>query len=581
MAHHSVTALPLKQEVIHTEDVESPSGNITEPSSSEEEDDGSSSWSWRTQAAVFALSLAWGASTFGLTGPNSAIGYVVNEYPESASDGSWIANTPLFCIVTLPPILGAASDRYGKRWFLIIGGLLGVIGSAISGKATSMNMVIGGQTLCGIAGANLTLGVPAGMEVVAAKHRTLVVSVMSFINSVCSVVSLVAFGACIERGLDWRWGFRILACVYALAVVMVVLFFNPPPPRLRQQGTFTQLLKSIDFIGILLLSSGGAILAVALAWGGVTYPWKDAHIIPLLIAGPVLLILFGLYEWKCRPDGIMHHAFFESHSFVVYMIFGTVDGMLLYGLSVFIPKQLLAVYYPGPLMLAGHVAIFYSCLLAGFMILGFLSTKTKAFKWPLVISSLFLTLFCGLTANSKTSNKDYFLGMIAMDGLLTAATEVFPVAGIGLIVPHHLIGTSISVLSTFRGLGGAVGISIFTSVYNNKVSSFIPEQVTPVLVQANLPQELFPTIFQILFSAPAALASLPILTADNIKDILVASAIGAARGFKEVWFGVMGMSAICLVVAFLIVDTPEKMTDHIESKLEKDLVSNNKYTLSA
>ncbi|KAH7412898.1 fungal trichothecene efflux pump [Cadophora sp. MPI-SDFR-AT-0126] len=544
-------------------------GDVAESSSVTSEGNESSALHWRTLAAVIALALAWGASTFGITGPNFAIVYVVAEYPDSASNGSWIANTPLFCIITLPPIIGAASDRYGKRWFLIIAGLLGVAGSVVSGKAASLNMVIGGQTLCGIAGAILILAVPAGMEIVAAKHRTLVVTVMSLLNTCCATAGVLSFGAVVGHGLDWRWGYRILACVHALAVVMLALFFNPPPPRLRQQGTFSQLLKSIDFIGIFLLSAGGAILAVAVVWGGVTYPWKDAHVIPLLVIAPVVLILFGLYEWKGRPDGIMHHAFFESHSFIIYIIFGTVDGMLLYGLSVFVPKQIAAVYYPTPLESAGDSAIFHCCLLAGFLVLAFLVTRTKAFKWPLVVSTLFLTLFCGLTANAKASNKSYYLGMVAMDGLLTAATEVFPVAGIGLIVPHHLIGTSIMVLSTFRGVGGAVGISIFTSIYNNKVSTFIPEQVTPVLVQANIPAAVFPTIFQILFSAPSALKSLPMLTADNIKDIMAASAIGAAQGFKQVWFGIMGMSAICLCVAFLIVDTPEKMTNHIESNLER------------
>lgn len=250
--------------------------------------------------------------------------------------------------------------------------------------------------------------------------------------------------------------------------------------------------------------------------------------------------------------------------------------MLLYGLSVFIPDELNAVYYTSPLDLARGYGTFQGCLMAGFLVFGFISTKTKQFRWPLVGASAILALFCGLTARANSSDKGYFIAFIGLCGFATAATETIPVAGIALVVPHYLLGTSNQVLGTFRALGGALGIAICTSIYNNKVATFIPEQVTPILVNANIPSTAFDSIFGVLFTAPQYIVQVPGLTADLINSILAATAVGAAQGYSFVWYAIMGLAFVCLLLSFFIKDAPDKMTNHIESVLERGYIVEEK-----
>lgn len=242
--------------------------------------------------------------------------------------------------------------------------------------------------------------------------------------------------------------------------------------------------------------------------------------------------------------------------------------MLLYGLSVFIPDQLNAVYYTTPLDLAHGYGVFQGCLMAGFLIFGFISTKTKQFRWPLVGASAILALFCGLTARSNSSDRGYFFAFVGLCGFATAATETIPVAGIALVVPHYLLGTSNQVLGVFRALGGALGIAIFTSVYNNKVATFIPDQVTPILLKAGIPSTAFDAIFGVLFTAPQYIVQVPGMTADLAGSILAATAVGAAQGYSFVWYGIMALAFACLILSFFIKDAPDRMTNHIESALE-------------
>ena len=250
------------------------------------------------------------------------------------------------------------------------------------------------------------------------------------------------------------------------------------------------------------------------------------------------------------------------------MAYGFVDGMLLYGLSVFIPNQVRGVYTTDPIAVSRVYSVFNGGLLSGFLFFGYVSTVVKQFRWPLVGASFFLTLFLGLVSRATPGNLAYFEAMTFLIGFFTASTEVIPVAGMGLIVPSHLIATAIMVLSTMRALGGALGISILSAVYSNKAAVYLPQYIVPVLAKAKVPSTAFTTIITIVAQAPAMLAKVPGLTPELIGEIIGASQRAAAKSYEYVWFGIMATSAACLVLSFFIVDSPEKFGNLVESALE-------------
>lgn len=143
--------------------------------------------SWRTVLAITVLSISWSSTTYAVAGTNTAIGYMVASFPGQEANASWIANCFLFCIVTVPVMSGTTSDRYGKKWFMIVGGLLGACGSIVSGRATSINMIIGGQALSGIGASAALVCIAASMEIVPTKYRPVSFACMAILNS--------AFGA--------------------------------------------------------------------------------------------------------------------------------------------------------------------------------------------------------------------------------------------------------------------------------------------------------------------------------------------------------------------------------------------------
>lgn len=267
-------------------------------------------------------------------------------------------------------------------------------------------------------------------------------------------------------------------------------------------------------------------------------------------------------EWKGRADGILHHEFFNSISFPVLLVYGFVDGMLLYGTSLYIPNQMRQMYTTEPL----GVAIGYLCFNGP--IIAFVMTKTNNIRISLLVASLGLTLFCGLATLANPRNLALFEGMLAAIGFLTSATQVIPTAGVGLVVPHHLIATGNTVLGTARALGGALGFAIFTTVYNAKTAISIPAAVIPALNKVGISPQMAPTIITVVTNAPQALAQVPDLTPESIDEIIYASRTGASMGFTNVWFCFMAASAVCFILSFFLTDVKDMMTNHVESELE-------------
>ena len=106
---------------------------------------------WHTWVAIIALSLSNCCAVFVNT-TNTVIKFQVMTVGDS-SLASWIANGNFLLTLTFGPIFGSLSDRLGKKWFIVGGCALGIVGSCISGSATTIQRIIGGNIMTGIANA--------------------------------------------------------------------------------------------------------------------------------------------------------------------------------------------------------------------------------------------------------------------------------------------------------------------------------------------------------------------------------------------------------------------------------------------
>ena len=117
---------------------------------------------WRTWAVVVALSFSVVGAT--LTNQvNTTIRYQVGTVGGVAL-ASWIANSLFLLTLAFGPVLGNLSDRIGKKWTVLGGCALGIVGTAVSGRASTIGQIIAGQVLTGIADAGCLTAGPSARQ---------------------------------------------------------------------------------------------------------------------------------------------------------------------------------------------------------------------------------------------------------------------------------------------------------------------------------------------------------------------------------------------------------------------------------
>jgi hypothetical protein len=131
--------------------------------------------------------------------------------------------------------------------------------------------------------------------------------------------------------------------LWGATAIGIFFGYRPPKRHTRLDSlSFWQKLRHLDLPGCGLLTLGLTLFLVGLNLGGGLYSWLNARTIATLITGAVILIFFGIYEWKGTKTGILHHELFRggrnagaTFALSVGLIF--IEGILLFSYVIWYP----------------------------------------------------------------------------------------------------------------------------------------------------------------------------------------------------------------------------------------------------
>jgi MFS family permease len=329
----------------------------------------------------------------------------------------------------------------------------------------------------------------------------------------------------------WRWAYYFNGIIYGVTAVAVGLTYFPPKPLLGRHHKISELLGGVDYIGILTMAGSFASLVVGLTWGGETYPWNSKEVIATLTCGCVGLVLFGLYEAFVVKQGILDHRLFQTMNFPILLFVITIDGMLLLGVNVLFANQIFDIFSEDAVRIAVILSPFLITSTFGCIPAGWLMASTRSYRVLLVAALFWCALFTGLMSLVNSHRLSWAFAFTTLFGLGTAVTTTIPVVALGLSIPSFLIGTAATIGVSCRALGGIIGITIFTAIYNNKYSQMVGPEI-------------------------AANPHAPV--------ILTAS----EKSWHFVWIAIASLVAANGVAACFLKSVKPMMNEHVESALE-------------
>lgn len=131
--------------------------------------------------------------------------------------------------------------------------------------------------------------------------------------------------------------------LWGFTAVGIFVGYRPPKRHTRLDHlSFVQKLSHLDLPGFGLLTTGLTLFLVGLNLGGGLYAWTNVRVLSTLIIGLVVLVSFGIYEWKGTKTGILNHELFRGgksagRTFAICISLMFVEGIMLFSYIIFYP----------------------------------------------------------------------------------------------------------------------------------------------------------------------------------------------------------------------------------------------------
>ncbi|CAI4212017.1 unnamed protein product [Parascedosporium putredinis] len=311
-----------------------------------------------------------------------------------------VAAGPLLMQAVLSPLFGRLSDVLERKYLAGVPPLIAFVGAVISAKATSMNMLVGG-------------GYPLGDS--ALKYRPIAQGFCGMAGTIGGLIGSLGAGAVTNVSSDgWR-----------------------EYPKM----TLKEYIWTCDPIGSFLFITGSTLTILGLNWSSGVYGWSDVHVIAPLTIGLVMLLGFGIYEWKGRDDGLVAHVFFQHNANFFYTTFAfAIEGWIFYSaVNSFVPQIVLNLGFE-------HTAWDISVRQLYF----------KDLKNPLLVTFI---IFLAVTIFYACIRPDMDKAQIAINvfaGIGQAGPLTLLPAAIQYTAPHAFLSTATGLAFSARAIGGAM-----------------------------------------------------------------------------------------------------------------------------
>ncbi|RFU35627.1 hypothetical protein B7463_g718, partial [Scytalidium lignicola] len=528
--------------------------------------------SWRSWVVVFITCFAIMAQVFVVVAAGSVIAFIIRDLGEPAIAG-WIIQGPLLMQSVLSPIVGRLSDVVDRKYIASIPPLIAFAGAVMSARAENMKTLIGGGILIGTTLSTIAIVQAVPSEVLPMKYRALANGFAFLGGAVGGLVGVLGAGAVTNANPGgWRDIFWMQAAFHLASAVGLLAFYWPKRHPDYPKMSFKQVIWAIDPIGSLIFIGSATLLLLALDWAGGAYPWHDAHVAAPLGIGLGLLVLFCLYEWKGRDDGLVAHVFFRNGPNFMLSVFAfAVEGWIFYSAVNSVTTQI--VLNLGFETDAWRISVrqlsYNITTLVVSIPITLYSTKYKDLKGPLIGTFILFLVVCICYATITPHMNKAQIGYNVISGIGQSGPLTLLVALVQFTAPHEFLSCATGLAFSARAIGGAFGSAVLNAIINGKLGSTLNQNITKAALAAGLPSSSVENLLTALSSgSAAAIAAVPGINDDILTAASDASHWAYAHAYRLAWSSIIPFVVLALAAVCCLKGVRELMTEKVEATVE-------------
>lgn len=396
---------------------------------------------------------------------------------------TWSVTAYALASITAIPIVGKLSDQFGRKGFLLVGTVIFLVGSVLSGAAQNMDQFIAFRALQGLgAGVGIGLVFSVIADIFTLKERLKWQSLFGVVYGFSNLVGPTIGGLLTDHGpvlgdivtdsTRWRWVFYINLPVGLLALVGLVLYLPTNRQTIHNQYRGWAAFRRIDFVGAILIAGATVCLLLGLTWGSnQDFAWDSVQVLGILGAAAVLTILFVVAE-RFAAEPIIPFDLFRNRNFTLSVVISLLQFMALIGLIIYLPLYLQGILGESATSSGEVITPFTLSSVVGAMVGAILMTKIKKFKGITIIGAV--TMLVGVFLMSRMDSSTSL--WVAIIFMIITGLGVGPFFSILTLiaqnaVPRSRLGVGTGAARFFAQLGGVLGVAVVGTVVNNTLSS--------------------------------------------------------------------------------------------------------------
>ncbi|MGX8907288.1 MDR family MFS transporter [Streptomyces netropsis] len=399
---------------------------------------------------------------------SNALPEIISDLHGSQSSYTWVVTASLLAMTASTPLWGKLSDLFSKKLLVQIALVVYVLGSAAAGLSQNSGMLIACRVVQGIGVGGLSALAQIVMAaMISPRERGRYSGYLGATFAVATVGGPLLGGVITDTSwLGWRWCFYVGVPFAVIALIVLQKTLKLPVVKRNVK---------VDWLGAFFISAAVTLLLVWVTLAGKNYDWISWQTYAM-VGGSVLLGAVFVYVESKAAEPIIPLRLFRNKTITLSSLASLFVGIAMFSGTVFFSQYFQLARGESPTMSGVMTIPMIGGLFISSTVSGQIITKTGRWKNWVVVGGVLLTAGLGLLGTMRYDTPYWHLAayMVLMGLGIGMMMQNLVLAAQNQVAPEDL-GAASSVVTFFRSLGGAVGVSALGAVLGNRVTDYVKD----------------------------------------------------------------------------------------------------------
>lgn len=415
--------------------------------------------------ALSGLLLGMFVSILAGTVVSTSLPVIIADLDGGQSSYTWVITATLLATTVSTPIWGKFADLFNRKLLIQLALVVFVLGSALAGFAQNTDTLIVFRIMQGLGGGGLAaLSQIIMADIISPRERGRYAGLFGAVMALGTIGGPL-LGGVVTDAFGWRWNFFIALPVAIVAIILLQVTLRLPE-RVKR-------VVSIDYLGIVLISSGVSLLLIWVTLAGNSFDWASLPSLAMVLGSVILLLIAVIVEFTAK-EPIIPLDLFKNRTVTLAVIASLSVGVAMFGTSVFLSQYMQLARGATPTESGLLTIPMMGGLLISSTFFGNLISRTGKWKSIMVSGSVLVLAGSLLLGSLRYDTSLVFVGVFMF--ILGAGVGMI-MQNLVLVVQNTVeishLGVATSTVTFFRSLGGTVGVAVMGSVLGTVVAQYI------------------------------------------------------------------------------------------------------------